>query len=88
MCVWGGGGSDKKQGWGEEDTPHVKHTVSERDGKSPLQQFKLGMIVFVSCIQNVRGLDSGVRKIFDLSTIELLYMKLGRPLDQEDMHIS
>lgn len=83
-----GRGSDKKQGWGVEDSPNVKHIVSERDGKSPLQQFKLGIIVFVSCIQNVRGLDSGVRRILDLSTIELHYMKLGRPLDQEDMHIS
>lgn len=88
MCLGERRGSDKKQGWGEEDAPNVKHTVLERDGKSPLQQFKLRIIVFVSCIQNVRGLDSRVRRIFDLSAIELHYMKIGRPLNQEDVHIS
>lgn len=29
MCIWKGGESDKKQGWGEEDTPHVKERWKE-----------------------------------------------------------
>lgn len=36
--------------------PKCKHIVTERGRKSPLQRFKL----FVSCVQNVRGLGVGL----------------------------